>query len=165
LPPVYLASPRAEELAQGDVVEIYEFFRPKAGTYKDTVHAPAVVLSHSCDFTKYRMDEEQGRAGLDLFPLIVAPVLGASMIPDRGTVGHAVRDRVARYFHLPPEEPLESEDHLIDFWFMQPAAVEELLSIRRVASMTDEWQQRLHVGLDRFFSWTDRRQQLDDATS
>ncbi len=145
------------------MVESYDFFRPKAGTYTDVVQAPAVVLSHSCDFTKYRMDEERGFSGLDMVPLIVAPVVRASQIPDAGTVGHARRDRVARYFHLPPEEPLESEDHFVDFWFMQPAAVDELLSIRRVASMTDEWQQRLHIGLDRFFSWTDRRQPLADA--
>lgn len=145
------------------MIESYEFFRPKAGTYTDVVQAPAVVLSHSCDFTKYRKDEERGFSGLDMVPLIVAPVIRASQISDAGTVGHARRDRVARYFHLPPEEPLESEDHFVDFWFMQPAAAYELLSIRRVASMTDEGQQRLQIGLDRFFSWTDRRQPLADA--
>lgn len=165
MPPVYLADLRPERLAQGDVVENYEFFRPKGGTYKDNVWAPAVVLSHSCDFTKYTMDAERGRENLDMFPLIVAPVMTGAQIRDKGTLGNARSDRVARYFYLPPESPLDEDEHLIDFWFMQPAAVEELLAIRRVASMTDDWQGRLQIGLDRFFSWTDRRKALDDAPS
>ncbi len=120
-----------------------------------------MVLSHSCDFTKFRADEEKGRANLDRFPLLVAPVIGESEIPDAGTVGHAKRDRVPRYFFLPAEGPLADEAHFLDFWFIQPAAVFELLAVHRLASLSDEWQRRLQIALDRFFSWEDRRQPLE----
>jgi hypothetical protein len=161
----YRDTPWPEELAQGDVLEHYEFFQPKGGQYKDTVWRPAVVLSHSCDFTKFRADEAKGRANLDRFPLLVAPLLKAAEIPDGGTRGHAQADRVPRYFHLPAASPLDNdgdEDRFIDFWFIQPAAVHELLSIKRLASMTEEWQRRLQRGLDRFFSWEDRKKPLDE---
>ena len=160
---VFTAAPRPESLAQGDVLEQVEVFRPRRGGYQDTVWAPGTIASHSCDFTKFRADEDRGRAGLDLFPLLVVPVISMSRIPDAGTAGHARSDRVPRYFHIPPEPPLDSEDHFLDFWFMQPIAVHELLAIRRVASMTDEWQQRLQRGLDRFFSWEDRKRPLGTA--
>lgn len=151
---------RPEALAQGDILESYDFFRPQGGTYKDVVRLPAAVLSHSCDFTKFRADEEKGREHLDRFPLLVAPVITASQIADPGMRGHAAADRVPRYFHLPPEPPLDSEDRFVDFWFIQPAAVFELLAITRVASMTDNAQQHLQRGLDRFFSWEDRKKTL-----
>jgi hypothetical protein len=118
------------------VVESYDFFRPKAGTYTDVVQAPAVVLSHSCDFTKYRIDEERGLSGLDMVPLIVAPVVRASQIPDPGTVGHARRDRVSRYFHLPPEEPLESEDHFVG---AIPAPRSQVRSIPSAKDLSSRW--------------------------
>jgi hypothetical protein len=69
--------------------------------------------------------------------------------------------RVARYFHIPDEPPLDSDHHFADFWFMQPVAALELLDGARVASMTDEWQTRLQRSLDRFFSWEDRRKPLE----
>lgn len=97
---------------------------------------------------------------LDRFPLLVAPVVTASQIPDPGTRGHAAADRVPRYFHLLAEAPLDDEDRFIDFWFIQPAAVLELLAISRLTSMTDTANQHLQRGLDRFFSWEDRRKTL-----
>jgi hypothetical protein len=160
---LYGGSLREERLAQGDLLENYEFFRPAGGTYRDTVWAPAVVVSHSCDFTKFSRDEERGRPGLDRFPLLVAPVPRASQIPDPGTRGHATRGKVARYFHLPAGDPLTAEDHFIDFWFMQPAAVTELLGLRRLASMTDRGQRHLQRAIDRFFSWEDRKKGLGPA--
>jgi hypothetical protein len=156
---VFFPGPRPQELAQGDLLESVEFFRPKHGSYKDNVWAPGIVVSHSCDFTKFRSDEAKGRQGLDLFPLLVAPALKGSDIPDQDTVGNAKAGRVARYFHLPADGPLD-EDHFVDFWFMQPAAVFELLNIPRVASMSDAWQRRLQRGIDRFFSWEDRKETL-----
>jgi hypothetical protein len=162
-PPVYRDTPREEELAQGDILESFEFFRPLKGTYKDVVRLAGAVVSHSCDFTKFRADREKGRDRLDQFPLIVAPVVKASELPDQGTAGNAKAGRVARYFHLPPGPPLD-DDYLIDFWFMQPAAVLELLDIPRVASMTDQWQLYLQRGLDRFFSWEERRRPISEET-
>jgi hypothetical protein len=73
---------------------------------------------------------------------------------------------VARYCHVPADGPLES-DHFIDFWWIQPAAVLELLEIPRIASMTDQWQKYLQRALDRFFSWEDRKQTVpgpDDSS-
>ena len=158
--PVFLANPREEELAQGDLLESVEFFRPKAGTYKDNVWAPGLVLSHSCDFTKFSADRARDKPNLDLFPLLVAPLVRAAQIPDAGTRGHARAGKMARYFCLPADGPLSDEEHFVDFWFIQPAAVEELLGIRRLASMTDGWQRYLQRGIDRFFSWEDRKQTL-----
>ena len=157
---LFLPKPRQEELAQGDILDSFEFFRPLGGTYKDTVWLPAMVISHSCDFTKFKEDRKKGRQELDRFPLLVAPVASAQQIPDKGTRGHAAKDRVARYFHLPAEAPLDKEDHFVDFWFIQPAAVYELLDITRIASLTDDWQAFLQRGLDRFFSWEDRKKTL-----
>lgn len=159
--PVFEAAPRLEELAQGDLLESIEFFHPKKGSYKDTVWLSGMVLSHSCDFTKFRADEKKGRANLDRFPLLVAPVIDESQIPDAGTVGHAKRDRVPRYFFLPGEDPLSNEAHFVDFWFMQPVSVFELLNVQRLGSLSDEWQKRLQIALDRFFSWEDRKQPLE----
>jgi hypothetical protein len=155
---------RAEELAQGDILESVEFFHPKRGDYKDVVRAQGIVLSHSCDFTKYREDERKGRSNLDRVPLIVSPMLQADDLPDQGTAGHAKKGRVARYFYLPAEEPLPS-NQLVDFWFMQPCAVHELLEIRRIASLTDDWQKMLQRGLDRFFSWEDRKQPIPEIAA
>lgn len=152
---VFQANPRPEELAQGDVLESVEFFRPKGGTYKDNQWATGIVLSHSCEFTKFRADEEKGRANLDMFPLLVAPVIPASSIGDAGTFGHARKGRVTRYFHLPAAGPISDEDHFVDFYFMQPMAVFELLNIARLGSFSDEWQERLQVAIDRFFSRTE----------
>lgn len=98
---------------------------------------------------------------MDRFPLLVAPLLKRSELSDAGTAGHAIAGRVARYFYIPDEPSLDGERHLVDFWFMQPVAVAELLGIRRRASMTDAWQQRLQRGLDRFFSWEDRKKPLE----
>jgi hypothetical protein len=134
------------------VLESVEFFRPKAGTYKDNLWAPGMVLSHSCDFTKFRADEEKGRSSLDRFPLLVAPLVPTSSLGDSGTAGHAKRGRVARYFHLPAQESFLEEDHLVDFYFIQPVAVFELLDITRLGSITDEWQKRLQIAIERFFS-------------
>jgi hypothetical protein len=64
---------------------------------------------------------------------------------------------MARYLHLPAEGPLDA-DHFIDFWWIQPVAVFELLDTTRLASMTDQWQRRLQIALDRFFSWENRKQ-------
>lgn len=153
---VFLPRPRPEELAQGDILENVEFFRPVSQSYKDTVWRPGVVVSHSCDYTKFKTDETKGLANLDRFPLLIAPVSPQADIADAGTRGHAKSGRVARYFYIPPDGPL-TEDHFIDFWWIQPAAVFELLAIRRAASMTDDWQQFLQRGLDRFFSWEDRK--------
>ena len=114
-------------------------------------------MSHSCDFTKYKRDEQAGRENLDLFPLLVTAVSRASRIPDASVVGNVRAGRVARYFHLPGEAPLE-EEHLVDFWWIQPVAVWELLATARLASMTDLWQRRLQLALARAFSWEDRKQ-------
>jgi hypothetical protein len=153
-----LSSPRAVELAQGDIVEDIEFFRPKAAGYRDTVHLPGIVVSHSCDFTKFKADEDAGRTGLDQYPLLVTAVSRESSIADAGTRGHAQAGRVARYLYLPAEAPFADEGRLVDFWWIQPVAVFELVNTRRLASMTDEWQRNLQIALDRFFSWENRRQ-------
>lgn len=150
-------------MAQGDVLEAVEFFHPVGGSYRDTVTVPGIVVSHSCDFTKFRADARRGREGLDRFPLLVAPVLRAEQIPDPGTRGHAQAGRVARYFHVPPCPPLDETDHFVDFWFIQPAAAFELLDIRRLTSMSDYWQKRLQRALDRFFSWEARKAPLEVA--
>jgi len=76
--------------------------------------------------------------------------------------GHALAGRVARYFKLPAEAPLDEEDHLVDFWWIQPVAAVELLTIPRLASLSDVWQRRLQIALDRFFSWEDRKQPVPD---
>ena len=60
-------------------------------------------------------------------------------------------------FHLPADGPLSDEDRFVDFWFMQPVAVFELLETTRLASMTDLWQRRLQLAIDRHFSWENRR--------
>jgi hypothetical protein len=158
--PVYLDQAREEELAQGDLLESLEFFHPQQGEYRDVVRAPGVVMSHGCDFTKFRADEARGFSRLDRFPLLIAPLLGEEELLDPGVVGHAKGGRVARYLHLPPDGPLSDRHHFIDFWFIQPAAVFELLAINRLASMTDTWQLYLQRGLDRFFSWEDRRRPI-----
>jgi hypothetical protein len=157
--PAFQASPRLEELAQGDLLESVEFLSPKGKTYKDNQWAKGIVLSHSCDFTKFQADERKGRKNLDLFPLLVAPVVPCSAIPDTNTANHARKGRVMRYFHLPNEGPLAAEeDHLVDFYFIQPASVFELLDIARLGSMSDEWQVRLQIAIDRFFSRTEVKQ-------
>lgn len=120
--------------------------------YKDTQWASGIILSHSCNFTKFRADERYDRANLDMFPMLVAPVVPASSIGDEGTTGHAKKGRVRRYFHLPAEAALANEDHFVDFYFIQPVAVFELLAMARLASMSDAWQERLQIAIDRFFS-------------
>ena len=154
---VFLPAVREEDLAQGDVLRQVEFFRPVAQSYKDTVWLPGVIVSHSCDFTKFTTDRAKERANLDRFPLLVAPLAPEAAIGDPGVRGHAKAGRVARYCHVPADGPLEG-DHFIDFWWIQPAAVIELLEIPRTASMTDQWQKYLQRALDRFFSWEDRKQ-------
>lgn len=159
--PVFGAT-RPEELAQGDVLESVEFFRPKAQSYRDPVWAPGIVVSHSCDFTKFRADERRGREHLDRFPLLTAPVVSESDIADSGTTGHAKSGRVPRFFFLPAEDgPLSEEAHFVDFWFIQPVAIFELLDVRRLGSLSDEWQLRLQIAIERFFSWTDRRKAVE----
>lgn len=156
---VFQVSPRPEELAQGDLLESIEFLSPKGKTYRDNKWAKGIVVSHSCDFTKFQADERKGRKNLDLFPLLVAPVIPLSAIPDANTANHARKGRVMRYFHLPSEGPLaENEDHFADFWFIQPASVFELLDITRLGSMSDEWQMRFQIAIDRFFSRTEVKQ-------
>jgi hypothetical protein len=71
--------------------------------------------------------------------------------------GNARADHVPRYLYIGDEL---GEDHFVDFWFMQPVAVLELLATDRLASMTDYWQQRLQRSLDRFFSWEDRKKPI-----
>ena len=160
-PPVYRDRPRDESLAQGDVLESYEFFRPKSGTYNDTVWAPAIILSHSCDFTKFRADEAKGRDQLDRFPLIAGPIIAADEIPDAGARGLAKKGEIARWLYLPGDSRQDAplnDDHFVSFWFMQPVAVFDLLGIRRLASMGDDWQIYLQLGIDRQFSWLNRKQ-------
>jgi hypothetical protein len=153
--PAFQATPRPQELAQGDLMEAVEFLCPQGNTYRDNNWAKGIVVSHSCDFTKFKADEEKGRKHLDRFPLLVAPVIPFSSIGDSNTANHARKGRVMRYFHLSADGPLaEEEDHFVDFWFIQPASVFELLDIGRLASMSDEWQIRLQIALDRFFSRT-----------
>ena len=84
-------------------------------------------------------------------------MIPAAAIPDGGVRGHAKAGRVARYFHIPEAGPLTG-DHFADFWFIQPAAVVELLPIKRLASLEDGWQKYLQRALDRFFSWEDRKE-------
>ena len=72
-----------------------------------------------------------------------------------GSAGHARAGRVARYFHIGDE--YGGEGYVVDFWFMQPVAVRELLAASREASLTDEWQTRLQRSLDRYFSREARR--------
>jgi hypothetical protein len=153
--PVFRPDPRPEELAQGDLLESIEFFHPKGGSYRDPISADGIVVSDSCDFTKFRADEEKGRSGLDRFPLLVAPVVPAAAIGDAGAAGHAKAGRVMRYFPIPPQPQLADEHYLVDFWFMQPISVFELLEATRRASMSDEWQRRLQIAIDRFFSRTE----------
>jgi hypothetical protein len=141
-------------------LEEVEFFRPRNGSYQDTVRAPGIITSHSCDFTKFQILQKKNQP-VDRFPLLVAPLIKRSQFPDAGTAGHAVAGRVARYFHIPNEPPLDHDHHFADFWFMQPVAALELLSSVRLASMTDEWQMRLQRSLDRFFSWEDRKKPLE----
>jgi hypothetical protein len=153
---VFADNPRPETLAQGDILEEVEFFAPRNGGYRDVVRLPGIITSHSCDFTKFLAEREKG-SQIDRFPLLVAPLIRTSQFDDKGTAGHARGGRVARYFHLGSELPLSDEDQYVDFWFMQPVAVLELLDITRVASMTDAWQQYLQRSLDRFFAWEDRK--------
>jgi hypothetical protein len=156
--PAFREAPRPEELAQGDLLESVEFLAPQGRTYRDNNWAKGIVVSHSCDFTKFQSDEEKGRKNLDRIPLLVAPVVPFSSIGDASTADHARKGRVMRYFHLPAEGPLAGEEeHFVDFWFIQPASVFELLDISRLASMSDEWQSRLQIGLDRFFARTEIR--------
>jgi hypothetical protein len=89
-------------------------------------------------------------------------MIGTSELANPGIRGDAERDRVPRYFYLPAEPPLEDEDRFINFWFIQPAAVFELLDIPRLASMTDGVQKYLQRALDRYFSWEDRKKPLGE---
>lgn len=156
---VFADGPRPEALAQGDILADIEFYAPRGGGYQPTVHAPAVITSHSCDFTKFLAAQAKGRA-VDRWPLLAAPLIKASEM-DRDTAGNATADKMPRYFSVGSESPFE-EEHFADYWFMQPVAILELLATDRVASMTDEYQRRLQRSLDRFFSWEDRKRKLDD---
>lgn len=155
---VFRDEPRPEALAQGDVLADIEFYAPREGGYQPTVHAPGVIASHSCDYTKFEAARARGRA-VDRWPLLVAPLVKASEL-DKDMAGNAHADYVPRYFSLGDELPFE-EEHFADYWFMQPVAVLELLMTERVASVTDEYQKRLQRSLDRFFSWEDRKKPLD----
>lgn len=155
---VFAESLRPEALAQGDVLADVEFYAPRERSYQPTVHAPCVVTSHSCDYTKFDADRKRGRP-LDRKPLLVAPLVKASEL-DAAMVGNLRADRVPRYFSLGDESPF-AEEHFADYWFMQPVAVLDLLDTERIASVTDEYQKRLQRSLDRFFSWEDRRKSLD----
>ncbi len=158
---VFRTDLREEALAQGDVLADVEFFAPKeGGTYQPTVHAPGVITSHSCDFTKFDTARKQGR-DIRRWPLLAAPLVKRSEL-DSSMAGNAHADRVPRYFSIGDEPPLD-EEHFADYWFMQPVAVLELLASTRIASFTDNYQQRLQRSLDRFFSWEDRRRALDAA--
>jgi hypothetical protein len=141
------------------MLEQVEFFFPRNGSYRDTVWAPGVITSHSCDFTKFLAEQAKGSSNIDRFPLLVAPLIRRDQMPNKSIAGSAAADRVPRYFYVPDDED-DSKDLFVDFWFMQPVAVLELLGIGRVASMTDEWQACLQRGLDRFFSWEDRKKPL-----
>jgi len=157
---VFRDTVRPEELGQGDILDEVEFYAPREGGYRDTNRLPGIITSLSCDFTKFLAEREKG-SPIDRFPLLVAPLVKASLFADAGTLGHARKDRVARYFGVGAVPTLAGgEDHFADFWFMQPVAVPELLETNRVASMTDEWQLRLQRSLDRFFSWEDRKKPL-----
>ena len=157
---VFAEGLRPQALAQGDILADVEFYAPREGTYQPTVHAPGVITSHSCDYTKFDAARKRGHP-VDRWPLLVAPLVKASEL-DRDMAGNARADHVPRYFSLGEEPPFE-EEHFADYWFMQPVAVLDLLATERLASVTDEYQRRLQRSLDRYFSWEDRRAPLVDA--
>lgn len=135
---------RAEPVNQGDLFADIPFVIPR-GDDREREDLVGMVISHDCDCDKFFTERDRGRLEHpDRFPITMAPVFRVEELQG-GQDGDARAGRIRRFFYLPPED--EREDLVVDLWFEQPVAMTQLLDRDRMASLSDEYVQRLHIQL------------------
>jgi hypothetical protein len=103
---------------QGDVyAKTLELMLPRPGGKADWPLAPAIVVSHDCEWTK-------ARRRIMEYAVLVAPLRELSVFPsDQRPL---VRDgRIAYLFFLPHEDPLDDE-YVADLRLIQPVSAADL---------------------------------------
>lgn len=122
--------------------------RPRRGGASDFPVAPAIVLSHDCEFTKV------GKWGIQ-YPLIVAPLRRLAQFDGgQGELGNIRGNRVRFLFHLPPGGLELDDEYTADLTLMQPLTAAELIDARHnyVTSIGEDLKTALQYVLVRFFS-------------
>lgn len=133
---------REEQLNQGDIFEDVPLLTVD-GPERPQKIARGMVVSHDCDCDKYFNEVRRGRAsGPALWPVAVAPVYDLKDLRG-GQSGDARAGRIKRFFYIAPEG--DHGEMVADLWFEQPVSIAQLLGLRRVASLSDEWLKRLHI--------------------
>lgn len=150
--PVY--GPAEERLNQGDLFSKVAVVIPRAVRVRRQRRRQslALVTSHDCDCDRYKRAVEKGQGPdvLRRFPLLVAPVHPIAELADEGLHGDIRKARVPRYFHIPAED--ECEEMVADLWFEQPVPAMELLQLRRMATLSEEWKRHLAIQIFRLRS-------------
>jgi hypothetical protein len=139
-PAVY--SRRNEPLNQGDIFKEVPFTSPH-GDDRRTLIMEGMVTSHDCDCDKYFHEVNKGAVdNPDGWPVIVVPVYPIEQLQG-GQDGNARLGKIRRWFYLPADQG--RSEYVADFWFEQPIPIVQLLARERVASLSHEWRQRLHI--------------------
>jgi hypothetical protein len=107
---------------QGDLFQTVTFMIPQPdGSWEDR-QWDAITLSHDCEYTK--IAEKPDR------PLLIAPVRSmADFYPSRDAI---LAGRSYGHWALPRESPVDDDEYVVDFRFLQPIAV-------RILQEGDHW--------------------------
>jgi hypothetical protein len=135
--PVY--ADRSEHRAnQGDVFREVSFWIPGANAWRKML---GLVVQHDCDLDKFLKPRTPlSDAERDAFAVTVAPVHPIDDLS--GGRPKAVRaGDMSRYFHLPAED--DHDELVADLWLEQAVRMVDLLECDRMASLSDEWRERL----------------------
>jgi hypothetical protein len=143
----------ARDIFQGDIFRSFELMKPTIGGSREFPVAPAIVVSHDCEFTKIK------RWGTG-YRLLIAPLRDpAAFDTGDGEAGTIRKGQVRFLFYLPQDGPLDRE-YAVDFTEIQPVTAAELLDLEGelVTCLGPGLKPALMGALAVFF--TDRRPRL-----
>ncbi len=129
-------------LDQGYILERVPIRIPEPnGKHRET-HMLAVVTQHGCDCEKFDHAKEKNQA-TDHFAVQVAPVFEIKHLRDDGKHKDIRSGRVPQYFSIPSED--KRPELVADLWLEQPLPTADLLQLKRVDSLSEEWCRRLVI--------------------
>lgn len=134
----------ASHVFQGDIYhKTLELMAPRPGGKHDWPLAPAIVVSHDCEWTKAQRRIMQ-------HAMLVAPLRELSAFPaDQRPL---VREGRVRYlFFLPHEDPLDDE-YVADLRLIQPVAAADLRDAALWTSLGREFRAALRAKLVEFLT-------------
>ena len=151
----------ARNLNQGDVLRGVPFIARKDLGAKNLAALPGLVVSHSCDVDKYDEDKRSLEGNVKkAWPVTVVPLLSPAQL-DEGVLGDVRAHRQYRYFYLPREA--QHQELIADLWQMQPVPRIAIQRLERMATLSDDYLQRLWAALIVLFTRVDPGAVLSDG--